>query len=397
MAEACLKSPTASGDDSGAHTHSQSKNPKKGKSDSKKNSTSPSKSGKAVKNNWTSATVSGADNELPNQMSVVLSEIKAMKQTMETKFDDFQSQINLMYDPDDDEGDDLYIQPSQKYMESTARSDTNSPINIAHELLSESAHAHEEDASTSTESEWVNLLRENLLLGNTEGNAIDCKLAELVTQTFESKVDEAAMADKLKNIKRPANCTELKTPEVNKLMWDTLPADKRSMDCRVQKVQTGIMKTAICTVTALDVLLKNKSDIPQECFKSMVNNLSDAMTMTAYANREVLLRRKELIRPYLKEEYRPLCSPSAPSSSDYLFGDDVAKSLRDMSMASRLGHKAIGRGRAHLRFVPYHYGGGYRGRGRGRGRGYGGPFLGNRNRWAYRPQEKRGGGRSTPS
>ncbi|XP_048249826.1 uncharacterized protein LOC125378395 [Haliotis rufescens] len=118
------------------------------------------------------------------------------------------------------------------------------------------------------------------------------------------------------DLKKPANCSDLNTPEINKLIWDSLQSDTCSMDVKMQRVQSRMIK-------------------------------------------ELNLRRKELIKPQLNYHYRALCTPSSPKSSDYLFEEDVAKHLKDIAMSTRLGHKATsyghGRGRGWHRYQPYPY------------------------------------------
>lgn len=61
--------------------------------------------------------------------------------------------------------------------------------------------------------------------------------------------------------------------------------------------------------------------------------------------------RREQIKPALKSEYNTICSADIPIDSEYLFGDDLAKQLRDAKEASKVskalyttqkGHKSQG-------------------------------------------------------
>ena len=49
------------------------------------------------------------------------------------------------------------------------------------------------------------------------------------------------------------------------------------------------------------------------------------------------LRRDE-IKPSLKVEYTAICSAEVPITSQYLFGDDLAKQLRDAKEAGKISH-----------------------------------------------------------
>ena len=55
-------------------------------------------------------------------------------------------------------------------------------------------------------------------------------------------------------------------------------------------------------------------------------------------NRELNLKRRDLLRSDLNTQYAALCNPSTPVSK-YLFGDDLNKEMEDLSKASKLTKK----------------------------------------------------------
>ena len=55
-------------------------------------------------------------------------------------------------------------------------------------------------------------------------------------------------------------------------------------------------------------------------------------------NRELNLKRHELLRPGLNAQFSALCNASTPISTE-LFGDDVRKEIAEVSGANRLGKK----------------------------------------------------------
>ncbi|XP_046344061.2 uncharacterized protein LOC124124828 [Haliotis rufescens] len=343
----------------------------------------------------------------PDASGTLLDEFLKMNERMEKRMSDFEGRIdtlkqdyayddeqNFIYEDDDDD----YIPPSQAHIAKIYETGT---VDLATELLSgeEVVHAHDEISADPSGLEVVNLIRETLPITTTDGAPIDTKLAELVHQVFTTKFDDAVIEQKLKDLKKPANCLDLNTPEINKLIWDSLQSDTRSMDVKMQRVQSGMIKSTIAVTNTLNSLIAHKQEVPATLFRDIVSKLSDSLTMSAYVNRELNLRRKELIKPQLNDHYRALCTPSAPTSSDYLFREDVAKHLKDIAMSTRLGHKATsyghGRGRGWHRYQPYPYGGNRWARVRGRERYYHGtPFLGNGRGCWNKFSEKRGGGKS---
>ena len=63
-----------------------------------------------------------------------------------------------------------------------------------------------------------------------------------------------------------------------------------------------MIKNAIAIVRTLDSMLNKKSDLPVDMYQAIVNNLSDVVSMSSYANRELIMRRSELIKPHIKEQ-----------------------------------------------------------------------------------------------
>lgn len=60
--------------------------------------------------------------------------------------------------------------------------------------------------------------------------------------------------------------------------------------------------------------------------------------MLANANEEINMRRKEMIKPDLHDDYKHLCSSSIEPTS-FLFGDELPKQLKDLTEVNRVGKK----------------------------------------------------------
>ena len=58
--------------------------------------------------------------------------------------------------------------------------------------------------------------------------------------------------------------------------------------------------------------------------------------MLANANKEINMRRKELIKPDLHNDYKHLCSTSIETTS-FLFGDELPKQVKDLTEVNRVG------------------------------------------------------------
>ena len=109
----------------------------------------------------------------------------------------------------------------------------------------------------------------------------------------------------------------------------------RFNDLKFQKVQKNLVKGIIIIVTEVNEMMGNA--VPQNA-EDTVDSLMDGVLLLANANQELNYRRRELMRPQLNANYRHLCSPSNPVTS-LLFGDDLPKTVKDISDTNRLSSK----------------------------------------------------------
>ena len=69
----------------------------------------------------------------------------------------------------------------------------------------------------------------------------------------------------------------------------------------------------------------------------MVTDSIDAIAPVGHVVSEISSIRREQLRPSLKREFQTICSNNVSSSSKLLFGDDLAKQIRDAKETSRIG------------------------------------------------------------
>lgn len=68
------------------------------------------------------------------------------------------------------------------------------------------------------------------------------------------------------------------------------------------------------------------------------------------ANREINLKRRDLLRPDLNKQYGALCNPSTPISN-FLFGDDLSKEVEELTKSNKLSVRV----NQKPRFAPYRF------------------------------------------
>ena len=110
--------------------------------------------------------------------------------------------------------------------------------------------------------------------------------------------------------------------------------------------------------------------------------LIHALVLIMAGNREMNLKRREILKPDLNTQYSALCSVATPITTE-LFGDEMGKQIDEVTKANKLSKKIAGPEKSRgSRFQPYGRtsGSSYQSRNHSGGRGYSKhrPFLGER-------------------
>ena len=98
-------------------------------------------------------------------------------------------------------------------------------------------------------------------------------------------------------------------------------------------MQQVVRKVTFVTLQTTNVLFQNASG-------STNSNLTiqsvDVVAFLGHVNTHLAQFRREQIKPALKQEYSTICSAEEPLTSQYLFGDELAKQLRDAKEFSKI-------------------------------------------------------------
>ena len=122
------------------------------------------------------------------------------------------------------------------------------------------------------------------------------------------------------------------------------------------------------------------------------HNLIHAIVLIMSANREMNLKRREIMKPDLNSQYSALCSASTPVTME-LFGDDVGKQIDEVTKANKLAKKIAGPKTTRIsRSQPYgrNSANTYQSKNRSDSRNFSQPrhFLGDRNAKYRKPNMK---------
>jgi hypothetical protein len=221
-----------------------------------------------------------------------------------------------------------------------------------------------------------------------EGDPVREDIAGLIDALFKEGLPEEKLKEKMTAYAKPANVACLAPVKVNSVIWDSLPPPARSMDLKMQKVHNGLIKALIAATQAASGL-KNVGQLTPE-LGGVLEKIFDSIIFACTATKDLNLRRRELLKPAINQDFGHLCSANVPMT-DELFGSDLSQQVKDLSELNKVAmqlkatrSRGRGRGRFQSRKGPFlgrgafHRGGSYN---RGRGRGRGGPRRGNLQRY----------------
>ena len=225
-----------------------------------------------------------------------------------------------------------------------------------------------------------------------EGPEVSDKLASIINARFVSApVSGEAARTAVEAVKRPANCVGLRTPSINKEVFDTLSAAQKRADWRLAACHKATMAAATETTRAVDALVEIRNKLPGgKELEQPIKAVIGALGMLGHTGRSISQIRREALRASINPEYQQICAPDAEITPELLFGEGLAVRQRDLAAAGRLsraitrtpasrgafqgmrarrGATNTGRGGTAAPFLastPGNRGGFARGRGRGR-------------------------------
>ena len=266
----------------------------------------------------------------------LISKQQKLFQTLIDKVDSLSKLVSTPTSADNDE------YPSKTCYEST--SDSDSEVDGDRESRSDTTFSVLNSSDLSEVRETRKMLIK--LGGDCEkseglGTEVDHNLAQVVDAGITQPIDRKLATSLCKKQLRPANCTTLLVPKLNKEIWTTssLLKNIKENDKRFQTAQGYLTAGLIPLVNLMDCLLKTNQYKEFELAK-------DSFQLLLYAHRDVTNLRRQHIRPGLNERYRQLCNDATPLTNNML-GDDLEVQLKSMDVMRKLG-KYIMKGKKNV-------------------------------------------------
>ncbi|OXA42979.1 hypothetical protein Fcan01_22263 [Folsomia candida] len=161
--------------------------------------------------------------------------------------------------------------------------------------------------------------------------------------TKESKATLAA------KIKVPENCKEFLVPKVNSEIWRLLPSQAKILDINQQQIQQSLTLGLSSLAVITNTIVNSKESIPKEVLSLVVKQAMDGANILGDQFQAISSRRRFEMKRHLNPEYGGICSQQFPSS-EWLFGTDLAESLKSTKATSTLMRSTMNRGG---RYHPY--------------------------------------------
>ncbi len=213
------------------------------------------------------------------------------------------------------------------------------------QLLSDGDTASQNDGSSAPDVPVDDLLQQleaQFSEDKSIGPAIGEKLANIATKRWAEKLSLDKLKELHEKYKQPLNCEAMRVSRINPEIWAQLSQHKRKTDLRLSKIQQNTQKAVFATLQMAENLSGKSRTSPtddkgsdREALLRIAVNL---IAMLGHLNADVMTMRQESIKPALRPEFQKICYASIPPNSEFLFGDDLAKLVRDSKETNHIAN-----------------------------------------------------------
>ena len=183
------------------------------------------------------------------------------------------------------------------------------------------------------------------LLGTYEDDAPEAQeahahIANFVNSRFRNKVKPMHAKELEQEFPVPENCANMRVPAVNPAIWKVMPERLRVCDVTLKNIQRDISIAGAANASVIADLqsLKNQAegDEAKSEISKIVTKAGNALALMGSAFQGLNNKRKKDIKPCLNPSLSDLCAESNPVSPDWLFGDYLSNSVRDIQDERRV-------------------------------------------------------------
>ena len=210
------------------------------------------------------------------------------------------------------------------------------------------------------EDEFLKTLAAEYLSVDTTSKPVSAQLAAILDKSWSASLSDAKLKEKLAKYDRPENCGRLLAPKGNPEIWSRISNLGQRQDLKFVAVQKALASAGSALAKSTQALLVHRHLSPRtedqvnSQWDTILKSQIDALALLGHANFQLSLRRREMLKPFLKQEYASLCS-SQTAVSSLLLGDELKTKLAAIRASNRISNTAIGpdRGSVRTRGAPF--------------------------------------------
>ena len=154
--------------------------------------------------------------------------------------------------------------------------------------------------------------------------------ADKVNLAWKTKLAKGVFNVLLQKYKTPSNLTEFKVPKMNSEMWRLIGKWQRKADLSLSGSQRSLMKAATAVLKLHDYFV----DMPRSTRQVAMQTVADITSLLGKVNRDITLKRKTMIRPALKGDFKTLSTST--TATENLFGDNLTQAIKDIQVKRKI-------------------------------------------------------------
>ena len=258
-----------------------------------------------------------------------------MQQTVQQTVEQTVQEAMVQYEEDEEEISNEEEQMSQKTDDAvtTEAPEENVVSRQALELLQPGGGG----AETSADNIMANIT--SALVKVDHGPEMNKPVADFVNDLLEKGEPETKLSGLEKQYLTPGNCQNLGAVRVNPEIWSVLPPGAQHADKYMQLRQLRLSKALTALAVAMDGVRTAASLVP--ILNTVFSQLTDVFSLVNAVHRAENQERREKIRPSLNMNYRHLCSPTVPVTTQF-FGDKLEELVKQQSDVNKIKHQVAG-------------------------------------------------------
>ena len=173
-----------------------------------------------------------------------------------------------------------------------------------------------------------------------KGPPLNQKLTKIFQDLIWNNTKPEKIENLLKSVLPPENIEGLEPNKVNIEIWRTISHQTKSADLKLQNMQALVQKSFAVIANMADDLYKNRTEkdekVISQTIKDSIRKCANAAVFLEKINQDILNLRREKTAAKLNQNYKQL-KFKTEDHPKLLFGDDLRKTIKDISETNKVG------------------------------------------------------------